>query len=69
MSERSGIECLLYEAIRELAYVQESPDHSLCASAKGAEIIERGMKLLGVPDLAEDELTAVRIRQYPEKGK
>lgn len=64
MTERSGIAGLLYEAIRELAYVQASPDHSLCASAKGAEIIERGMKLLEVADLAEEDLP---VGQYPQK--
>lgn len=64
MSSRSGIECLLYEAIRELAYVRECEEHSLCASSNGAAIIERGMKLLGVSHLGEEDL-----RQYPEKGQ
>ena len=43
---------LLYEAIVELAYVQEMEDHSLCASAKGKHIIEQGMELLEVKDLS-----------------
>jgi len=46
------LEQLLYQAIVELAYVQESPDHSLCARAKQKEIVDRGMKLLGVEDLS-----------------
>jgi hypothetical protein len=52
LEKNDELEQLLYQAIVELAYVQESPDHSLCASAKGKEIIERGTKLLGVEDLS-----------------
>lgn len=50
---------LLYEAIVELEYVQtafESCGSRLCASAKGKEIIESGMKLLEVDDLSLEHL-------------
>jgi hypothetical protein len=50
---------LLYAAIVELEYVQVAEDHSLCASAKGREIIKRGMELLGVKDLSREHLTPV----------
>ena len=43
---------LLYAAIVELSYVQEAEDHSQCASAKGKQIVDRGMKLLEVDDLS-----------------
>ena len=49
------LESLLYDAIVELEYIRcvESPgDHSLCATRKGRVIVELGMKLLNVKDLA-----------------
>lgn len=53
--EVAKLRYLLYAAIVELSYVQEAEDHSQCASAKGQEIINRGMKLLGVDDLSQEE--------------
>lgn len=49
---------LLYEAIVELEYVQcvENCSSGLCASSKGKEIINQGMKLLGVEDLSAEHL-------------
>ena len=46
---------LLYEAIVELEYVQCAEDHSQCASAKGREIVKRGMELLKVKDLSAED--------------
>lgn len=48
---------LLYAAIVELEYVQSAEDHSQCASAKGREIIKRGMELLGVDNLEAESIT------------
>lgn len=50
------IKSCLYDAIVELEYVQsvENCRSGLCASAAGKEIIERGMKLLGVEDLSAE---------------
>ena len=45
---------LLYECIVELSYVQESEDHSQCASAKAKHLIDLGMKLLDVSDLSAE---------------
>lgn len=50
-----ALRALLYDCIMELEYVQcvESPgDHSLCATAMGKQLVERGMKLLGAKDLS-----------------
>ena len=49
---------LLYECIRELEYVQnvENCGSGLCASEKGNELIEQGMKLLGVTDLSAETI-------------
>jgi len=61
-NEIRELRCLLYEAIKELDYVQvcghsDDPDaHELCASARGEEIIQEGMALLGVKDLAVETL-------------
>lgn len=48
---------LLYECLVELEYVQsvENCTSGLCASAKGRDLIERGMKLLNVKDLSAEE--------------
>ena len=55
--DRTEAERLLYEAIVELAYVQEAgAGLSLCASSIGADIINRGMMLLGVSDLSAESL-------------
>jgi hypothetical protein len=48
---------LLYEAIVELEYVQCGCGSGLFASAKGREIVKRGMKLLGVEDLSHEHLS------------
>jgi hypothetical protein len=49
---------LLYQCIRELEYVQsvENCSSGLCASAAGRELIEEGMKALGVADLSGETL-------------
>jgi hypothetical protein len=46
----------VYACIVELSYVQsvENCGSGLCASAKGAALVEEGMKRLGIPDLHED---------------
>jgi hypothetical protein len=50
-------ECL-YQAIRELSYVQsvENCNSGLCATTLGEAIIEKGMELLRVKDLAREHL-------------
>jgi hypothetical protein len=55
-SEIERLRSLLYEAIVELSYVQavENCRSGLCASAKGAALVEVGMKLLGVKDLSSE---------------
>ncbi len=52
------VKALLYEAIVELEYAQnvENCNSGLCASAKGKEIIKRGMQLLRVKDLSRETL-------------
>lgn len=55
---RTDAEKLLYEAIVELEYVHSNPlcTSNMCTSSVGQEIVERGMKLLGVADLGAQEL-------------
>ena len=55
---RTEAEKLLYECIVELEYVQsvENCSSGLCASSAGKDLIERGMKLLGVKDLSAETL-------------
>jgi hypothetical protein len=62
-SDVQSLRNLFYRAVKELAYVQAisceyvSRKHQdLVASSEGAEIIDQGMKLLGVKDLSKDEL-------------
>jgi hypothetical protein len=57
MSEHiKQVEYLLHRAIRELSYIQsvENCHSGLCATSEGEEIIEEGMKALGLKDLADD---------------
>jgi hypothetical protein len=60
--QREEIERLrkaLYLCIKELDYVQSGVEncHSgLCASAMGKELVEKGMKLLGVSHLSKESL-------------
>ena len=58
----SKTEELLYQCIQELCYVQsvENCTSGLCASAKGADLIELGIKELGVKWLGEDDLQSER---------
>lgn len=46
---------LLFECIRELSYVQcvENCNSGLCATSLGEDLVQRGIKLLGVRDLHE----------------
>lgn len=55
--EQYRIKSLLYDAIVELAYVQDVENcHSgLCATSQGKHIVETGMKLLGVKDLSAEK--------------
>ena len=61
---RTEAEKLLYEAIRELDYVQtmaalvglDEHQKPVIASSLGEDIVRRGMKLLKVKDLAQDHL-------------
>lgn len=50
----------LYACIVELEYVQsvENCNSGLCASAKGKDLIEQGMRLLGVKDLSAEALAS-----------
>ena len=60
---------LLYRCVKELDYVQsvENCHSGLCASAEGKELIEIGMKALGVKDLAAETLpAAVEPPQEPK---
>ena len=52
------MQSLLYEAIRELHYIQNVPNCSsgLCATSKGREIVEKGVNVLRVRDLARESL-------------
>ena len=58
VNEREPLREMLFRALVELSYVQsvENCESGLCASAEGAEIVEEGIKLLGVKDLSEDAL-------------
>ena len=47
---------ILYRAVRELEYARCAETLSLVQSAEGNDIIDTGMKILGVPDLSLDEL-------------
>ena len=49
---------LLYRAVRELEYIQSAENcrSGLCATSEGKEIIEAGMTLLSVKDLAAEYL-------------
>ena len=55
---RSEIEKLLYECIVELEYIQcvENCNSGLCATSKGAALVDRGMQLLGVKDLSAETI-------------
>jgi hypothetical protein len=53
----SKLESLLYDAVRELGYIQDYEDGwppELIATAQGESIVEEGMKLLRVSDLSAE---------------
>jgi hypothetical protein len=54
------LEEALYQSIRELSFVQsvENCQSGLCATSFGEALIDAGMKLLGVKDLADHHLHA-----------
>jgi hypothetical protein len=54
--EQAELRYLLHRAIIELSYVQsvENCNSGLCATAEGEWIVDEGMKLLGLNDLAEE---------------
>lgn len=56
-SKQHNLCACLYDAIRELSYVQsvENCHSGLCATAAGKEIVERGMYLLTLSDLSPNE--------------
>ena len=56
-NENQKLRRLLYTCIRELGFVQsvENCTSGLCATSLGAELVERGMALLGVKDLSAAE--------------
>jgi hypothetical protein len=65
MAENSKTaEELLYECIRELQFVHDAVEgcgnEGICASATGAELVERGMKFLNIKQLAEETLDTQR---------
>lgn len=47
---------MLYRAVKELDYARSAEVLSMVSSAEGNDVIEFGMKLLGVADLSEEEL-------------
>lgn len=49
---------LLYQCVRELSYVKsvENCNSGLCATSLGADLVKRGMELLGVTDLSRETL-------------
>ena len=57
------VNSMLYRAVRELEYVQsvENCNSGLCASAEGRDVVEAGMKLLGVADLSGDTLATTKM--------
>lgn len=59
---RQALRELLFRSLVELSYVQavENCNSGLCATPTGEEIIEQGIKLLGVKDLSEDALRDAR---------
>jgi hypothetical protein len=58
-----AVNSMLYRAVRELEYVQsvENCNSGLCASAEGRDVVEAGMKLLGVADLSGDTLATTKM--------
>src|SRR5215475_11090506 len=58
VADLESVRELLYQCIVELEYVQsvENCNSGLCKSAKGRDLIEQGMKLLGVADLSAELL-------------
>jgi len=64
VNNHANLRKMLFHALRELSYVQsvENCHSGLCATAEGAEIIERGIQLLGVRDLSEEALAALEAQ-------
>ena len=60
-----ALETLLYETIVELEYVQsvENCSSGLCASARGKHLVEQGMSLLRIHDLAAETWSEARLRR------
>lgn len=57
MGREVELKKLLYRAVVELSYIQETAceytkRYDLIATTEGADIIEQGMRLLGVKDLS-----------------
>jgi hypothetical protein len=61
----SEAEKLLYLCIRELSYIQsvENCESGLCATSLGEELIDRGMKALGVADLEAETLATTKTTE------
>ena len=55
---KNDLRSTLYDAIRELAYVQQT-----VVTSNGIAIIARGMGLLGVNDLSAKELPEASLRR------
>ena len=57
LRERAKLRLLLFECARELSYVQcvENCNSGLCATSLGADLVERSIKALEIPDLHERE--------------
>jgi hypothetical protein len=51
----------LYLCVRELSYVQEAEDWSQVKSSHGGNLVDRGMKLLGVADLSTESIPPERV--------
>lgn len=63
--ELESLRKMLYRAVMELAYIHEFDGtelRNLITSAEGKEIVESGMKLLGVADLSHEELPMRLVR-------
>ena len=66
------LEQALYLCLQELSYVQEPgcgcKERHLCASGRGRDLIDEGMKLLGVADLGSESVLTARRKLEESNG-
>jgi Protein of unknown function (DUF551) len=65
MAEQEELLKFAWEATVELGYVQSAEDISQCASAKGADLVDRGMSLLGLKDLSAESWPEAKAQMRP----